>query len=293
MHTGAYLAAHRLRIERALASYLPPASRKPATLHKAMRYSLLDGGKRLRPILCIAAAECCGATSQTAIPLACAIECIHTYSLIHDDLPCMDDDDLRRGKPTSHAVFGEAIALLAGDALLTKAFEIASGAPPAKRYPAAAYIAELAAAAGHLNLIAGQVADMEAEGRTIPTVDLRFIHNGKTAALLAVSLRLGAMAANAVPTRVHALGEFGRHLGLAFQIVDDILDITQPSEKLGKSAGKDREAGKATYPALLGLDASQREATRLTQRALQCLEPFGPKARTLRAIAESILQRDS
>jgi len=279
-------------VDAALDGYLPRATRKPATLHRAMRYSLFAGGKRLRPVLVLAAAEACGGNIGNALPAACAVECVHTYSLIHDDLPCMDDDDFRRGRPTSHKVFGEGIAVLAGDALLTSAFEILASAPATKRYCPADTIRELAAAAGSLNLIAGQVADLEGEGKPITRAGLDFIHRGKTAALISASLRLGAMSADASPAKLKAAGEFGTHLGLAFQVIDDILDVTQTSEKLGKSAGKDEAAGKATYPALLGLPASRREAIRLTAKAGRALAAFGSRAEKLRRIAAHLLDRE-
>src|SRR6202044_2410432 len=215
---------------------------------------IFAGGKRLRPILTLAAAEVLGARPEPALPLACAVECIHTYSLIHDDLPCMDNDDFRRGKPTSHKVYGEGIAVLAGDALLTIAFEIATQSKSWPRYSHAEIVREIAAAAGSQALVAGQVADLEGEGKKITPADLRYIHENKTAALIASSIRLGAMSANATPKQLKKLTEFGQSLGLAFQVIDDILDVTQTTEKLGKRAGKDVKAQKATYPALLGLE---------------------------------------
>jgi geranylgeranyl diphosphate synthase type II len=205
----------------------------------------------------------------------------------------MDDDDLRRGRPTTHKVFGEAVAVLAGDALLTVAFEILVGTRKTKRYDAGDLVAELARAAGSLFLVGGQVADMEAENRLTKPEELVFIHRGKTAAMVAASLRLGAMTANASTSKVEAIGKFGESLGLAFQIVDDILDITQTSEQLGKSAGKDAAAGKATYPAVFGIEKSRREAARLTKAARKALEPFGKKADFLHAIADQLLGREN
>ena len=292
MNLKDYLNTHSAAVDRALDLFLPPEETKPATIHRAMRYSLFAGGKRLRPILCIAAAEACGGSAETAMPFACAVECIHTYSLIHDDLPAMDNDDLRRGRPTSHKVFGEAVAILAGDALLTVAFEIAAAAPERPRYPIAEAIRELSSASGSRWLIAGQVADIEGEGEQATEADLRFIHEAKTAALLTASIRLGAMSANAPAEQVEALTVFGKNLGLAFQVIDDILDVTQTSEKLGKSAGKDVAAQKATYPSILGLEASRLEAQRLTKASLEALKPFGESGATLRAIAEYLLQRE-
>lgn len=279
-------------VDTALNRFLPKTSAKPSTIHRAMRYSLFAGGKRMRPVLCVAATEACGQSRHHAIPAACAVECIHTYSLIHDDLPCMDDDDLRRGRPTSHKVFGEAVAVLAGDALLTVAFEILASAPESPRYRLKDFLGELAFAAGSRRLIAGQVADLEAEGKTSSRAELRFIHECKTAAMIVASLRLGAMAANASPSRVAALARFGHHLGLAFQVIDDILDITQTSETLGKSAGKDVAAQKTTYPALIGLEASRLEARRLTALALDALKPLGASASRLRQLAEHLLARE-
>jgi geranylgeranyl diphosphate synthase type II len=287
------LASLHKQVERALDRWLPPEKTRPATLHRAMRYAVFAGGKRLRPILSLASAEVCGGKIPAALPAACAVECLHTYSHIHDDLPCMDDDDFRRGRPTTHKVFGEAVAVLAGDALLTLAFEILARTRVTKRPDSGDLVAELAKAAGSFFLVGGQVADMEAEKRKVAPAELLFIHRGKTAAMISVSLRLGAMSANATPAQVKALGKFGENLGLAFQIVDDILDITQTSEQLGKSAGKDAAAGKATYPAVFGLEKSHREAARLTKAALKALEPFGEKAALLRAIAGQLLGRQS
>ena len=292
MHLDQYLAERSALVDKALGRFLPKATVKPATLHKAMRYSLFAGGKRLRPILAIAAAEACGGTLDDALPHACAVECIHTYSLIHDDLPCMDDDDLRRGRPTNHKVFGEGVAVLAGDALLTIAFEILSYAKPTARYDMTALVRELSNAAGSRWLIAGQVLDLEGEGKPTSPKDLKFIHQSKTAALLTASIRLGAMSANAPAAKLQALTDFGQALGLAFQVIDDILDVTQTSEKLGKSAGKDVAAQKATYPAVFGLDRSRAEAQRLTQAARDAVKPFGKHSATLLSLADYLLNRD-
>ena len=287
-----YLIGRSAIVDRALSQFLPKASVKPPTIHKAMRYSLFAGGKRLRPVLCLAAAEACGGALAPALPAACAVECIHTYSLIHDDLPCMDNDDFRRGRPTSHKVYGEGVAVLAGDALLTVAFEILTATQGTPRYPVATLVKELAQAAGSRQLIAGQVADLEGEGKKLGLRELMFIHQAKTAALLTASIRLGAMSANVTPAKLDALTAFGKNLGLAFQVIDDILDVTQSSEKLGKSAGKDVAAQKATYPALLGLEKSRTEAQRLTAASLDALKPFGKNGDTLRTIGEYLLQRD-
>jgi geranylgeranyl diphosphate synthase type II len=292
MDLKAYLAARQKEVDRALDHFLPSERAKPATIHKAMRYSLFAGGKRLRPILCLAAAEACGGETAVAMPLACAMECIHTYSLIHDDLPSMDNDDFRRGRATCHKVFGDGIAVLTGDALLTIAFEIAASAELPRRYSLKQIIKEIAVAAGSRKLIAGQVADLEAEGQPITRAGLRYIHENKTAAMLIASVRLGAMSANAPTTKLEAISAFGAALGLAFQVIDDILDVTQTSEKLGKSAGKDLTAQKATYPAAIGLEKSRREAQRLTREAHEALQVFGTKAETLHALANHLLDRD-
>jgi geranylgeranyl diphosphate synthase type II len=273
--------------------FLPKATAKPATIHKAMRYSLFAGGKRMRPALVLAAAEACGGTHASAMPLACAVECIHTYSLIHDDLPGMDNDDLRRGKPTNHKVFGEGIAILAGDALLTQAFEIAASCAGWKRYSVKDVVLEIAKASGSLQLIAGQVADLEGEGKKISRAQLRYIHERKTSALLACSVRLGGMSANCTPAQLDALTDFGYHVGLAFQVIDDILDVTQTSEQLGKTAGKDVKAQKATYPSIVGLEKSRVIAAELTAKAEAALQPFRGKAVALEAISDYLLQRKS
>ena len=293
MNLKAYLRSRQKQIDRALDRYLPRTKVKPPTLHKAMRYSLFAGGKRLRPILCLAAAEACRGKISNALPLACALECIHTYSLVHDDLPSMDNDDYRRGRATCHKVFGDGIAVLAGDALLTIAFEIVSMAKPARRYDMSTLLREIAVAAGSQRLIAGQVADLEAEGRDVKRDQLRFIHENKTAAILKSSVRLGAMSANADAKKLRAITQFGRGLGLAFQVVDDILDVTQTSEILGKSAGKDIAARKATYPAVIGLEKSQAEARRLTRQAHDALSVFrGGDAEPLHALANYLLERE-
>jgi geranylgeranyl diphosphate synthase type II len=293
MDFSRYWASRQKQVDDALNRFLPSAKTKPKTIHEAMRYSIFAGGKRLRPVICLAAAEVISGKHTEALPLACAVECIHTYSLIHDDLPAMDNDDFRRGKPTSHKVYGEGIAILAGDALLTIAFEIAASCRAWPRYSHADVIHEVAVAAGSQRLIAGQVADLEAEGKKITPAELRYIHHNKTAALIASSIRLGAMSANATPKQLANLTEFGESLGLAFQVIDDILDVTQTTEKLGKSAGKDVAAQKATYPALLGLDKARKEADRLTARSRAALKPFGKSAGPLEAIADYLLKREN
>jgi geranylgeranyl diphosphate synthase, type II len=289
----AFLAARTAAVNRALDRFLPSVSARPATIHRAMRYSLFAGGKRMRPALCLAAAAACGGDQADAMPLACAVECIHTYSLIHDDLPAMDNDDYRRGKLTNHKVFGEGIAVLAGDALLTQAFEIAAQCKGWPRYPHQRIMLELAGAAGSLQLIAGQVADLEGEGKRISASQLKYIHERKTSALLCCSVRLGGMSADCSPAQLKALTDFGYHVGLAFQVIDDILDVTQTSEKLGKTAGKDTKAHKATYPSIVGLEKSRRIAAQLTERAFEALKAFRGKAVALHALAQYLLARDN
>ena len=280
-------------VNAALNRHLPKASAKPKTLHESMRYSMFAGGKRLRPILCMAAAEACGGRASDSLILGSAVECIHTYSLIHDDLPGMDDDDLRRGMPTNHVVYGEGIAVLAGDALLTLAFELANQAKPTKRYKQNGFVGELAKTAGHAQLIAGQVADLEGEGMPVSRAQLRYIHERKTSALLTCSVRLGGMSANASPRQLQALTDFGYHVGLAFQVIDDILDVTQSSEQLGKTAGKDQRSSKTTYPAIVGLEKSKEIANQLTDKSFAALKPFKGKAEALEAIARYLLKREN
>jgi geranylgeranyl diphosphate synthase type II len=288
----AYLDARAREVDAALRRHLPAPRKRPATIHAAMRHSLFAGGKRLRPVLCLAAAETCGGETANAMPAACAVELMHTYSLVHDDLPCMDDDDLRRGRPTCHKVYGEGMAVLTGDALLTQAFEVLAATPPTRRHPLADFVRELAVTGGSTQLIGGQVMDLEGEGRPLSKAELVRIHQAKTAALLTTSLRLGAMSANAPEARLDALTTFGRSLGLAFQVIDDILDVTQTTDKLGKTAGKDQSVDKATYPSLLGLDRARAEAGRLTTRAMNALDSIGRPAARLRQIAAYLLDRD-
>lgn len=279
-------------VNKALDQFLPKENVKPPTIHKAMRYSLFAGGKRMRPALCLAAAEACGGSQEYAMPLACAVECIHTYSLIHDDLPAMDNDDYRRGKLTNHKVFGEGTAVLAGDGLLTQAFEIAAKCKGWPRYSHQQIVLEITHAAGSLQLIAGQVADLEGEGKKISEAELKYIHERKTSALLCCSVRLGGMSANCTSAQLKALTDFGYNVGLAFQIIDDILDITQTSEQLGKTAGKDTAAQKATYPSIVGMEKSRQIAQTLTNRAFAALKIFRGKAQALEALAEYLLKRD-
>jgi geranylgeranyl diphosphate synthase type II len=287
-----FLATRTDSVNAALDKFLPSEKTKPATIHKAMRYSLFAGGKRMRPAVLLAAAEACGGTDAAAMPLACAVECIHTYSLIHDDLPAMDNDDYRRGKLTNHKVFGDGIAVLAGDALLTQAFEIAAQAKGWPRYPHRELVLEIARASGSLQLVAGQVADLEGEGKKLSVDELRYIHERKTSALLCCSVRLGGMSANCTSTQLKALTDFGYNVGLAFQVIDDILDVTQTSEQLGKTAGKDVAVQKATYPSIVGLEKSRKIAQQLTERAFAALTLFKGKAVALEALAEFLLKRD-
>ena len=287
----AYMERTGARVNRALDGLTPPETVEPPTIHKAMRYSLFAGGKRIRPVLCLAACEAVGGQTAAAMPLACAVECVHTYSLIHDDLPCMDDDDFRRGKPTSHKVFGEGIAVLAGDALLTEAFALVAKAKPPKRYPVRTLVAELAFAAGSLRLIAGQVQDLEGETKRATLDQVRTIHMNKTAALITASVRLGAMAGNASPAQLKRLTRYGQDLGLAFQVIDDILDATSTREVMGKSVRADQKNQKSTFPAVLGIEKSKQFASDLIADAQTQLRGFGPSAEPLRAIADYFLTR--
>lgn len=287
-----YLTDRSALVDAALNRFIPSEETSPPTIHKAMRHSIFAGGKRLRPILCLAAAEACGGSIDTAMPAACAVECLHTYTLIHDDLPCMDDDDFRRGVPTCHKVYGEGVAVLAGDALQALAFQLLAEVPGNAQFNVGDYVRELAVTSGSLHLIGGQVMDLEGEGKKLPLADLRYVHESKTAALLTTSIKLGGMSAGATTEQIAALHAFGWNTGLAFQIIDDILDVTQTTEKLGKSAGKDLASEKSTYPALLGLDASRAEAQRLTTEAMNALAIFGDAAARLRQMAEYLLARD-
>jgi len=291
MTLSEYVARQQERIHAALDRLAPPESAEPASIHRAMRYSLFAGGKRVRPLLAIASAEAAGGDAPGLDEAACALEMIHTYSLIHDDLPALDNDDLRRGRPTSHKVFGEAMAILAGDALLTLAFQVLAGMP-ADAATRTALIAEIAAAAGTVGgMIGGQVHDLEGERLPPTAAMLERIHTAKTGALLVASVRAGALCARAGPDQYEALSRYGRHIGLAFQIVDDILDVEQPSEKLGKTAGKDAEQHKITFPAVYGLAESHRMAEEQLDAALAALEPLGTGARRLREIADLIVHR--
>jgi len=289
---GAYMKVQAAAVDVALDRFLPPETQRPETLHKAMRYSVFAGGKRLRPVLVIAGAEAVGGTAERVMPTACALEMIHTYSLVHDDLPAMDNDDFRRGVPTNHKVFGEAIAILAGDALLTLAFRlVADNARTADLGAIQAVVADVAEAAGHAGMVAGQVADLEAEGRQVGAATLDYIHVHKTGALIRTSLRVGAMLCGATAEQVRALSVAGANLGLAFQIVDDILDVVASSEELGKTAGKDQIQQKATFPAIHGIEASRARARALIAEAEEALTAFGPRAEPIRALGRFILER--
>ncbi|MFZ3170700.1 MAG: polyprenyl synthetase family protein [Carboxydocellales bacterium] len=282
--------------EQALDRYLPTEDTMPATVHRAMRYSIFAGGKRLRPILVMAAAEAVGGRDEDVLPAACALEMIHTYSLIHDDLPAMDNDDFRRGRPTNHKIFGEAMAILAGDGLLTAAFEVlARQAAVATTTPEAVVqvIGEIGLAAGTQGMVGGQVADMEAMNQPASEHLLNFIHTHKTGALCRTAVRSGAILAGAKASQLMALTEYAEQLGLAFQIVDDILDIEGDPAKIGKDIGSDQRNQKTTFPAIYGLEHSKAMAEKTVGQALQALEGFGPEADLLRDIVRYILERDS
>jgi geranylgeranyl diphosphate synthase, type II len=293
--TAAALEEWRGVVERGLGEALPAEDVWPATIHRAVRYSLFAGGKRIRPALVLAAGEATGGERVDLMPLACSVEMIHTYSLIHDDLPAMDDDDLRRGKPTSHKVFGEAIAILAGDALLTRAFHLlAEGAEDLdevrlrRRMAAAAILGE---ACGTRGLIGGQVQDLESEGRLLDARGLERLHRAKTGALLEACVRGGAVLSGAGADDAARLGRYAAAIGLAFQIVDDVLDATEQTEQLGKSAGKDDAARKATYVSVHGIDRSRTMARELLDQALDAVGPFGPRGVPLAGIAKLIVTR--
>ncbi|MBM3753533.1 MAG: polyprenyl synthetase family protein [Acidobacteria bacterium] len=292
MNLKEYLAARIARVEAALERWVPAETAPPATIHRAMRYSLFAGGKRIRPVLCIGAAEALGREPRGIEDAACTLEMIHTYSLIHDDLPALDNDDLRRGRPTNHVVFGEAMAILAGDSLLTLAFEVLGKLPHASNDVRARLVAELATASGTVGgMIGGQVHDIEGEGQP-PTAELlEQIHRAKTGALLRCSVRMGAIYAGATDDELRALSAFGEHVGLAFQIVDDILDVEESSETLGKTAGKDQAQQKITFPAVYGLDRSKFMAEHEREAARAALQPFGAAAEPLLALADFIVKR--
>jgi len=282
----------RALADTALEHLLPPATQRPVSIHQAMRHSVFAGGKRLRPILCMEAGRMIAGSLPGGIEeLGAALEMLHTYSLIHDDLPALDNDDLRRGRPTCHKVFGEAIAILAGDALQTQAYEVLSRL----KCPADArvrIIEEIARGTGTVGgMIGGQVVDLEAEHKRPDLPTLEYIHRAKTAALITASAVSGGLYAGATDDDVGKLREFGQSIGLAFQIVDDVLDVTQTSEQLGKTAGKDTAAEKATYPALFGIDESLKKADALVNTALSALQSFGPRAETLKGLAHFLVER--
>jgi geranylgeranyl pyrophosphate synthase len=290
-----FLAACGQRIETALEAWLPPEQAPPAKLHRAMRYAVLGGGKRVRPTLVYATAAAVGLAPGEVNAIACAVEMIHAYSLIHDDLPAMDDDDLRRGRPTCHKAFDEATAILAGDALMTQAFLVLARDETLAVGPEArlAMIDRLAWASGSRGMAGGQAMDLEAEGREIDLITLENIHIHKTGALIRASVNMASQAApDLTPDLAERLDRYAKCLGLAFQIRDDILDIEAPTEILGKTHGKDQAQFKATYPALMGLDGARQAATDLVAEALVSLEPFDAKADPLRWIALYIVQRD-
>jgi geranylgeranyl diphosphate synthase type II len=289
-----YLENRRAMVEAALERVLPPEAAPPTRIHQAMRYSVLAPGKRLRPILVVAGAEAVGGRAETVLDTACALELIHAYSLIHDDLPAMDDDDYRRGRLTNHKVFGEAVAILAGDALLTLAFRlVASNAARIAPGVVGLVVAEVADAAGTDGMVGGQVVDIESEGKTISAEMLDYIHLHKTAALIRVALRVGAVLAGGREEVVDAISRAGEALGLAFQIVDDILDVEGNLAELGKTAGSDERKQKATYPSVHGLPASKARARDLIEETKRLLMPLGPSAEPIRALADFVLERRS
>lgn len=289
-----YLSAQIQKVDATLDRLLPAEATEPVTIHRAMRYSVFAGGKRIRPVLCLAAGELIAGDAPGLAEAAATLELIHTYSLIHDDLPALDNDDLRRGRPTNHKVFGEAMAILAGDALLTLAFEVLGKLPGAAAERRAALVAELATASGTVGgMIGGQVHDIEGEGAPPTAALLERIHRAKTGALLRASVRLGAICAGADDEQLAALTAYGEHIGLAFQIVDDILDVEQSSAALGKTAGKDEAQQKITFPAVHGLALSKQMAEAERQQAHAALAPFGARAGHLKAIADLVVDRNS
>lgn len=280
-------------VDAALERWLPVQGECPPKIHEAMRYSVFAGGKRLRPLLALLACEAVGGKPEDALPVAAALEMIHTYSLIHDDLPAMDDDDYRRGRPTCHKVYGEAIAILAGDALLTQAFHLLAdasetGIPAARRVQ---IVAEIALAAGSQGMVGGQAMDIIAEGQQIHPATLLYLHTHKTGCLIRASIRVGAMAGGAEGPSLDALTRYGERVGLAFQIVDDILDIEGSSQEMGKTAGSDLRKKKATYPAVMGMEASRQDAARLLGEAKEALRPLGAAGLHLTALADFVGNR--
>ncbi len=290
---AAILAERRQQVDAALDRWLPVQGDHPPKVHEAMRYSVFAGGKRLRPILALLACEAVGGNPEDAMPAAAALEMIHTYSLVHDDLPAMDDDDYRRGRRTCHRVYGEAIAILAGDALLTYAFQVLADAGPSRLAPGRRLqvIAEIAEAAGSRGMVGGQAMDILAEGREIDQPTLLYLHTHKTGALIRASVRVGAVAGGAEEEQLQALTRYGERVGLAFQIVDDILDIEGATAELGKTAGSDLRRKKATYPAIMGLEESRQEAAHLLEEAKDALRSLGRKGATLAALADFVGRR--
>jgi geranylgeranyl diphosphate synthase type II len=289
-----YLNEKRALIDEALKGFLPESEGHLLDVVKAMRYSLFAGGKRLRPILCIAGAEAVGGAAQSVLPVACALEMIHTYSLIHDDLPVMDNDDLRRGKPTNHRMFGEAVALLAGDGLLTKAFHVMTHPDPENRVKPGALvrvIGLIATAAGYEGMVGGQVVDIQSEGKAVDPSVVEFIHTHKTGALIAASVCSGGILCGAEEDQIKALTSYGKDIGLAFQVADDILNVEGSSQEMGKSVGRDAEQGKVTYPAVFGLEKSKEIQSALVDRAIESLKSFEDRADPLRHIARYIIER--
>ena len=292
MTLGDYIAFQQKRVDAALDRWVPQESQDPSIIHKAMRYSLFAGGKRVRPLLAIAAADAVGGGTEGVEDAACALELIHTYSLIHDDLPALDNDDLRRGRPTCHKVFGDAMAILAGDSLLTLAFEVLSRLHDVDSLRRIQLVAELATASGTVGgMIGGQVNDIQGEGQPPTAALLDSIHRAKTGALLRASVRMGAIYAEAGEAKLAALTDFGEHIGLAFQIVDDVLDVEQSSEALGKTAGKDAQQQKITFPAVYGLETSRAMAEQERAAAHAALADFGDRADRLKQLADLIVQR--
>jgi geranylgeranyl diphosphate synthase type II len=287
-----YLSDRKQLVEAALQQQLDRCEGAPATMRAAMAYSLMAGGKRLRPILALAACEAVGGKADEAIDAGCAVEMIHTYSLIHDDLPAMDDDDFRRGRPTAHKKFGEAIAILSGDALQAEAFRVLGQRRRGREERVADVMFELARAAGAVGMVGGQVIDIEATGKKISIEELETLHRGKTGELLLVSVRAGARMGGADAEALERLTVYGRALGLAFQIVDDVLDITADLQTLGKDPGSDREAGKTTFVDLLGVDGAKARAKSVMDEGLTALAPFGERAEALRALARYTVERD-
>jgi geranylgeranyl diphosphate synthase type II len=289
-----YLRAQQQCLEAALDRYLPAPDAHPPALSEAMRYSVFAGGKRLRPILLLAATDAVGGDRETVLPAACALEFVHTYSLIHDDLPAMDDDDYRRGRLTSHRVFGEAVAILAGDALLTYAFEVMINPALMARFAPAVLLEAthcLARAAGCAGMVGGQVVDMISEGRKVSLDVLEYIHRHKTAALIGASVTIGGLLGSGSAAQMEALKRYGQAIGLAFQIADDVLDVEGDSTAMGKQVGQDAQHGKATYPALLSVEASRQQATALLNEALAALDDFDDGAERLRQLARFIVNR--